>query len=53
MVPKEGCEVGKFEENFSELFVLPAIDDDVDTGVQDQQEVGEGGASCEQFVSKL
>ena len=28
------------DEDFSELVVLPAIDDDVHTGVQDKEEVG-------------
>ena len=31
-------ELGK---NLSELVVLPSIDDDVDTGVEDKKEVGE------------
>ena len=31
-------ELGK---NFFELVVLPSIDDDVDTGVEDKKEVGE------------
>jgi hypothetical protein len=35
--------VKKFQENFSELGVLPSIDHDVDTGVEDQEEVGEDG----------
>ena len=33
----------EFHENFSELVVLPSIDHDVDTGVEDQEEVGEDG----------
>jgi hypothetical protein len=35
--------VKEFHENFSELVVLPSIDHDVDTGVEDQEEVGEDG----------
>ena len=33
----------EFHDNFSELVVLPSIDHDVDTGVEDQEEVGEDG----------
>ena len=31
------------DENFSELVVFPSVDDDVDTGVEDQEEMGEVG----------
>ena len=31
------------DEDFSELVVLPAIDDDVHTGVQDKEEMGKVG----------
>ena len=40
---QEVLEMKEFYENFSELIVLPPIDDDVDTGVEDQEEVGEVG----------
>ena len=35
--------MNEFHENFSELVVLPSIDHDVDTGVEDQEEVREDG----------
>ena len=34
------------DDNFSELVVLPAIDDDVHTGVQDKEEMGKVGENC-------